>query len=371
MLEQLDRSTGVSTPLLAEASSSPLILLGSANGWLVWLQFDPAKPIANSSPHHNVTTVKRTWSLHYLSVTSLFQPNTFTLVKPMTLASSKFSQDSNWVHTPIQGIWFVNNRLLVAAIDENGISRLLSYQLDTVKRTSPGVIATASSGHVFTSPTANNDGTEIYWSDEWQTADGTLHSNIWTQQTSTVPNPLHGRWVPHTVTIKQLFLADGMTFYPQIVDNTLFLLSTLSDTAQATPGATPATTPTQTTIPILPITSRADPNIYLAPVDASVGGRLLMLPLDDPNAVPTQVNTGEAWSPQVGSDFVFWQSNQGYQMFDVDTASPVSVGNVIKGADFLTVNGDTAVWTADDGSNTTNDTNPLVTLLAFNWPTKP
>lgn len=371
MLEQLDRRTGVSTPLLAEASSNPLIVLGSANGWLVWLQFDPAKPISNSLPHHNVVIVKRTWSLHYLSLSSLFQPDTFAPVKPLTLASGKFITDSNWVHTPIQGIWFINNSLLVATIDENGVSRLLSYQLDAVKHTSPTEIATASPGHVFTSPTANNDGTEIYWSDEWQSDDGTLHSNIWTQQISQVPNPFHGRWSAHTITVKQLFLADGTTFYPQVVDNSLFLLSTSMDTAQATPGATLAPTPISTTTPITPITSRADPDVYLAPFDSSVRGRLLMLPLDEPNAVPTQVNSGQAWSPQAGTDFVLWQSNQGYQMFDVDTASPVSVGNVINGAHFLAVNGDTAIWTADDGTNTANATNPLVTLLAFNWPTKP
>ena len=58
-------------------------------------------------------------------------------------------------------------------------------------------------------------------------------------------------------------------------------------------------------------------------------------------------------------------------MFDVATTSVVSVGNVLDGAHFLAVNGDTTVWIADNVTNTTNSANPPVTLLAFNWPTKP
>jgi hypothetical protein len=372
MLEQLDRGTGISTPLLASASASPLIVLGSTNDWLVWLQFDPAKPSGKNLPHHSLATTKRTWSLHYLSLTSsLLQPEAITPAMPLTLASGTFKQSSDWVYTPIQGIWFIHNTLLVASIDANGVSHLLSYQMGAPKNTHPTEIATASPGHVFTSPTANDVGTEIFWSDEWQTDDGLLHSDIWTQQVSEVPDPMHGRWAVHTVTVQQLFYSSGTKFYPEIVDNTLFLLSTSDATNTAEASATPAITPTPTTTPNTPITSRADPSIYIAPVDTTVRGRLLMLPLDDPNAVPTQINSGEAWSPQVGTDFVLWQSDQGYQMFDVDTTSPVSVGNELAGAHFLAVNGDTTVWIADNGNNTTDTTNPLVTLLAFNWPTKP
>ena len=378
MLEQMDRRAGVSTPLLTSASASPLIVLGSANGWLVWLQFDPAKPSTNHKnlSHHNLPVVKRTWSLHYLSLTSLLQPEIFAPAEPLTLASGTFNQGSgpDWIYTPVQGIWFIQNSLLVASIDENGISRLSSYQLDAPNHTISKAIATASPGHVFTSPTANEDGTEIYWSDEWRTDDGVLHSNIWTQQVSEVPNPLHGRWGEHTVTVKQLFRANSASFSPEVVDNTLFLLSTTdaTDTAQATPGTTPATIPTgvPTTIPNTPITSWADSSIYIAPIDRSVRGWLLMLPLDDPTATPTEVNAGQAWSLQVGTDFVLWQSDQGYQMFDVATTSAVSVGNVLDGARFLAVNGDTTVWTIDVPTNVSDNTNPAVTLLAFNWPTK-
>jgi len=382
MLEQLDRRTGVSMPLLDSAGASPLIVLGSANGWLVWLQFDPAvlpRFIAGNSFHHNSHVVKRTWSLHYLSLSSLLQSSIFTPVEPLTLDSGTFIQGSgpDWIYTPVQGIWFIQNTLLVATIDGNNISHLMSYQLDAPKHSTPIEIATASPGHVFTSPTANDDGTKIYWSDEWRNGDGMLDSNIWTQQVSEVPNPFHGRWADHTVTVKQLFISDGMSFFPEVVDNTLFMLSTAkaTNTIQATTGTTPATTPIATsapaTTPNTPTISWADPGVYIASVDRSVRGRLLMLPADDPTPATIQVNSGQAWSPQVGTDFVLWQSDQGYQMFDVDTTSMVSVGNVLDSAHFLAVNGDTTVWTANNVTNMTNEAYPPVTLLAFNWPTKP
>ncbi len=374
MLEQLDRHTGESTPLLPAASASPLIILGSSPDWLVWLQFDPAK--SNGNHIHKLPLAKRTWSLHYLSLSPFLQGDSLgaTRGEPLTLTSGTFNQGSGWVYTPVQDIWFLQNKLLVAMIDANGISHLLSYQLDAPTHTPPTEIATASPGHVFTSPTATSDGTAIYWSDEWRTDDNVLHSNIWTEQVSEVPNPGHGRWAPHTMIVTQLFRSDGASFYPQIADNTLFLLSNtdVTNTGQATPGTTPSTTPTATAVPtIAPVTPTiawADPGVYIAPTDTSVHGKLLMLPLAAPRATPMQISGGEAWSPQAGTDFVLWQSDQGYQMFDAATASPITVGTALDGARFLAVNGDTTVWALPDAANTTNVTNLQATLLAFNWP---
>jgi len=375
MLEQLDRKTRVSIPLLATASTSPLILLGSSDNWLVWLQFDPPKPANN---HRNLTNhepllLTRTWSLHYLS---LLAPG-----EPLTLTSGTFNQSTspNWANTPVQGIWFLQNTLLVATIDANGISRLSSYQLDSVGRVTPTEIATASSDHVFTSPTATSDGTEIYWSDEWRSDDGLLHSNIWTQQISQVSNPYHGPWSAnmHMITVKQLFLSDGASFHPQVVDDRLFLLRTAPyplATTPGTPGVPPASTPVATVAPTstadTPLTSWADSTIYAAPYDAPVRGMLFMVPLDDPNnQLPKQVNTtGQAWGPQAGTDFVLWQSDGGFAMYDVNVDTSVTVGHVLDGARFLAVNGSTTVWTIDSPSSTTNRPGLTATLLVFNWP---
>jgi len=97
---------------------------------------------------------------------------------------------------------------------------------------------------------------------------------------------------------------------------------------------------------------------------------LFMVPLDDPNnPLPKQVNTtGQAWEPQAGTDFVLWQSDGGFAMYDVNVGTSVTVGHVLDGARFLAVNGSTTVWTINSPSSTTNRPGLTATLLVFNWP---
>lgn len=366
MLERLDRATNISTPLLPFASANPLIVLGSANGSLVWLQFDSLHPNASL------------WSLHYLS---LEQQQQITLGIPTDseiLLKGSFDQDTapSWITTPVQGIWYMKNSLLVAMTDSNGISHLLRLQLDTPGKPLVKEIASAVPGHIFTSPTANSDGSQIYWSEEWLSNHGILYSNIWTQQVVAATNPFHGPWAPHTDIIKQLFSSDGMSFRPQVVDNTLFMLSTASqnNSTQSTPTSTGTATPTPSPSP-LPnpsAISRADISIYAAPLDTSVRGTILMLPLnDDPTAQPTAMNTtGLASSLQAGAGFALWQGDKGYEMYDVSLGSDVNVGNIFDGSTFLAVNETTAVWMLNSVSSATSNASPSITLMAFNWPAK-
>ncbi len=379
MLERLDRATNISTPLLPFASANPLIVLGSAHGSLVWLQFDGLKPkpqnnLLKYGLHPNVSL----WSLHYLS---LEQQQQITLGIPTDseiLLKGTFDQDTapSWVTTPVQGIWYMQNSLLVAMTDSNGVSHLLRYRLDALGKPLAKEIATAVPGHILTSPTANSDGSQIYWSEEWLSNRGILYSNIWTQQVVAATNPFHGLWAPHTVIVKQLFSSDGMSFRPQVVDNTLFMLSTASqnNSTQATPASTGTATPAPSPSPI-PNTSaisRTDISIYAAPLDASVRGTILMLPLNyDPTALPTAINTtGLASSLQAGTGFVLWQGDKAYEMYDVSLGSDVTVGNIFDGSTFLAVNGITAVWMVNSASSTTSHASPSITLMAFNWPAK-
>ena len=387
MLERLDRSTKISTPLLNTSSPSPLIVLGSSNGWLLWLQFDASKTIAQvNTIHHPLHALLRTWSVHYLRVgPSLNTTNTTSVAippGPMTLLSGTFNQEvaPDWVHTPIQGIWFVGNTLLVAMIDGNGISHLLSYQLDTKNNSPITEIAKASPGHIFTSPTANTDGTQIFWAEEWRTDDGNLHSNIWTQQITEGPMPTRGRLIEHPLITKELFLQDGMSFRPVVTDSSLIFLST-APTASVTSTATDSTatvspspiasavaTPNTSNIPGI---SRADSSIYTAPLDNGIRGNVLLLPLDgNPLTLPTQINNlGMASSLQVGTDFVLWQNDDGsYGMYDVPAKTDINVGSVLDGAQFLAINGSTAAWTVDTTTDPSNTTTPATTLSAFNWP---
>ncbi|GAC1349460.1 MAG: hypothetical protein NVSMB27_22810 [Ktedonobacteraceae bacterium] len=398
MLSQLDRATKISTPLLATVSSSPLIVLGSNYDWLVWIQLDATQISTHGTiPNRPVHTFLQTWSLRYLSLIPQSVRDNSVPNQPRTLLSGTFDQNTTpgWVHTPVQGIWFIQNTLLVAMVDNSGVSHLVRYPLDENSNFSATEIAKAEADHLFTSPTANSDGTQIYWGDEWRTDDGNLHSNIWTQQVVEAPVPAHGKAVRYLMTIKQLFSQNGMSFRPAVVNNALFLLSTANGPmlTQATPTTTPVATSTSSALATVvatpntntpPTTAWANSSFYTQALDAGIHGTLLMFRLvgssdssngfvgtDSSSAVPTIVGgIGSTFALQAGRDFVLWQSDDGsYGMFDARSRTPITVGEVLVGAQFLAVNGDTAVWSTDSTTGTPNNSsNSLATLMAFDWP---
>ena len=404
MLEQLDLKTGRSEALLPSASSSELILLGYSHGWLVWLQLDPSKPLVLKHTYTNgmeITT--RTWSLHALQ-TGVSSQTPLVAPSPITLLSGTFNDSTAplWVHTPVQGIWFTNKALLVATVDQQGTSRLLSIHLPTTAqdKLQTTEIAIASNGHILTSPTATQDGSEILWSEEWQDTNGTLHSDIWQQQTLQT-RPANIPWQPKTITFTSLLFGDGMSFEPQIVNNTLFLLSTNSnsvnggsaslgaaDSTSSAVGSLQGTTPTASSVPTVTPTPNTATNptaargpipqqnstIYVPPADVSVQGVVLALPLNGSATAPTALtNTAQAFSLQAGADFLLWQTASGYQMYDTTADAPIKVGTSANGALFLAVSGHTAVWLNSPDSNppTTGkgSVGNTVSFSTFNWPT--
>ncbi|HEU5374154.1 MAG TPA: hypothetical protein VFV38_01825 [Ktedonobacteraceae bacterium] len=404
MLMQFDRNTQLSKPLLETASSSPLIILSASNSWLVWLEYARPQPTthgdwASADKHHSP---QRTWSLHYLSLLPQQPTNTNQssnqgattgqtsdnspmqkgkLTKPTeqadfsnttTLTQGIFDSMTapGWATTPIQGTSLHGDTLLVAQIDQKGISHLENYHLDQVSKSTSGqVIATAPPGHILSWPTTNSDGTQTYWSDEWIAANGILHSNIWQQETFEQTVRYRGHVEERTFNTQQLFLADGMSFQPQIVNNTLLFLSTsevtVSDQGEVRPnGISLPLSATDADVQFIP---RTDPNIYAAPIDASIHGTLFMIPLDG-IAVGTESmlgTVGQTTSFQAGSNYVIWRDNAGYQMYDVQHQSNVVVGTMLNNADLLMVNGNTTLWWSNNDTGTTQG---KLSLLAFNWP---
>ena len=375
MLEALDRKTNISTELLPTASASPLIVLGSDTNWLVWLQFDQPNLVAHGKfiqPY--AQSQLRTWSLHFLSLA----PQQLTATSPtipMTLSSGIFDQNNapSWVHTPVQGIWLHNNTLLVATTNQSGTAHLVNYTLAETGKPTLTTIATASTGHVFTSPTATSNGNQLFWADEWRTSDGILHSNIWTQQTF-LAALTHGRMARQTETIQQIFLDGGMSFHPVIANNMLFLLNTANTTnTLGVPTATATSTPAIVATPstLVPDATWADVSTYPVQLEDEVVGSLLSYPLDgDPNSLPDQIAV-DATSLQAGTTFVLWQTKDGYNMYNAVTKTSVITNDVLSGAHFLSVNASTAIWIQANASGTDNAGNPTVTLMAFNWPRPP
>jgi hypothetical protein len=396
MLEEFDTQSNFSVPLLATESTSPLIVLGSAQNWLVWLQLGNPKPI--STKHSQVTgQQEQTWSLQalYLDSTNQTTDQTSTgIPTPITLLKDTFSQATApaWVNSPVQGIWFTQNGLLVTALDARGNSHLWQFQLNPQKASAPIQLASVSGGHILTSPTADSDDTNIYWSEEWQTSDGVLHSNIWAQQTDVIPPAQHGKWVPRIQTNQSQFTNDGMSFHPQLVNDTLFYLTTnpavatgvtpqANGSATGTPATTAPTTPAVATPAASPMaqaqasTTNIDTTIPAPAADASIQGTLLAVFPEDTQ--PTAMDTsGLASVPQGGTRFILWQNSaKGMEMYDVATRTPVTVKDVVPtNASFLTVNGDSAVWTVNANSSSTANNagleGPAAMFSTFSWPSK-
>ena len=402
MLEQMDIKTRISTPLLTGTNLGTLILLGSANDQLLWLQLDTPKMVSHKhSGSHPTDVQERTWKLYALALPTDGVTN--AVKNPIQLLQGTFVADKvpSWVYTPIQGISFAQNALLMAWLDGNGLSHLTRYTFVQQAHTDTTEIATVGDGHILTSPTSTLDGTSLYWAEEWLTADNVLHSNVWSQQTVVVPAQ-HGKWITQSQTSTFLLRDDEMSFHPQVVTDTLFLLSTngtwtantsntpspvqatttVTAMARLTPMATASANMTANTAgpSTLTVTNRVDPTIYLPQIDALVRGTLrafstnnsveLKLPLDGNS-------DGLVAAPQGGNRFLLWQSsNNRVNMFDAQAQLPVNIGAtaITQDAKFLAVNGDTAVWFApaqtDNVGNQSADNGPTITFQMFNWPSK-
>lgn len=402
MLMQFDRRTQTSKPLLDTPTSDSLILLSVSNSWLVWLQYSRPQYVA---PTHlpqdsSFSSPRRSWSLHYLSL--LPQPSQSTQAqstdgKTQQSGSTKTSQSlvndpdlvdmpatylldqgvfdnttaPSWVSTPVAGSWLIgdSDTLLVTLVDQKGISHLVSYQLgQSGKAAQSQQLASAPAGHVFAWPTADSNGLEMYWADEWVTPDGTLHSNIWQQQTSEQTVRYHGQMEEMDTHTQQLYMSDGLSFQPQVVNDTLFFLSTsevrVEGQGDVEPNGIPF--PTSATDAAVQFTPRTDTAIYPATLDSSVHGTVFMVPLSG-TAVGTESTlgtVGQSTGFRAGSTYIIWQDSTGYQMYDVQRQSDVVLGDTLNGASLLVVNGDTALWLS---SNATGSSASKLFMRTFTW----
>ncbi|GAC1624068.1 MAG: hypothetical protein NVS4B11_19200 [Ktedonobacteraceae bacterium] len=381
MLEQVNGTPkdAISTPLLATSSHSPLFVLGASQQWLIWLQFDaPQRGIQSPhAKHARTSSLTRSWSLNALSLATP-QNTVHPFGNTITLQHGNFDTATipSWIHTPIQGLWFIQqDTLLVTAIDAKGEAQLVRYELDAHQDMTSTPIAMTSGGHVLTSPTATADGMRIFWSEEWFASDLQPHSNIWMQETTKAVTLEHGAWRPTVTVDKQLFRADEVSFHPQVVNDTLFLVSTAdpSVVTQRTPSATGTsvvhTEVTSTPVSTAPVTSRFT-NIYSSQIDESIHGMLLAIALDDSAARPTTLSSDSTSAAlQAGTRFLIWQSSTGYQMYDAVAKLSIVVKDSTKDATFLAVNADAAVWVVGENTSTKDTPNvQTATFKTFNWP---
>lgn len=403
MLMEFNRATQTSKPLLDSPSSDPLIVLSVSHSWLVWLQYSRSQPASHvhQPDVSDYYTLPRAWKVNYLSLLpapqntgsvqsqsasgtnqgshkkgSANQPlvNDPELVDmPITYQLEEGSFDSSaapsWVNSPIAGSWLIGDTdtLLLTQIDSKGISHLESYQLSlNPKAVQIHEIASAPAGHILAWPTATSTGLQLYWAEEWINPDGTFQSNIWQQQTSEQSQRSRGQVEEVSTSTQQLFQGDGLSFQPQVVDNTLFFLSTSEIKVESQdvvePNGIPF--PASATDRDVLSTPRTDTGIYAAPPDASVHGTLLMVPLNGPAIGVTSMlgTVGQSTGYQAGSSYVIWQDSNGYQMYDADRQTDVVMGDTLNNASLLVVNGDTTLWLTGPQADA------KLRLMAFTWP---
>jgi hypothetical protein len=404
-LEQLDKNTRESKSLLPAPSTDELFILGSSAHWLVWLQISPlptlqtqtsATPTPDAAPpdEQKSTTPNpnRQWGLFATYIgTPLTQPlddHTMMTIIPKQV----FDPNSvpNWVNKPAQGVWLNDSQLLVAMIDEKGVSYLLSYQLEPGKTPQKTEIANTSNGHIFTSPTVSSDNQNLYWGDEWFTDQGELKGDIWTLQQA---NTLSTGTTPTNTPIPtpHRFQSDEMSFRPQMVADNLFFLSenplnntasaTVTPTVTTTPGTTPTSPPTATpgtTATPTPIDPKAflggdvkiDPGVFTPQLDDAIRGRVRAFTTNGmPEELPQLDSNRIVSALQGGSRYLIWQnSGNAFEMYDVIGKYPVNVGSGIipSNAAFVNVNATTGVWVENNNNNGSNSN--TVTLHTFVWP---
>ncbi len=405
---QFDPTTQISTPLLATPSNDPLIVLAASDHWLVWLEYDRPQLVAHGAVPDPTGRYApdRAWTLNYLALPLL---NTANGESPATAPSAASNSqltptpiatqgketphksgvsasaptaqillqgifDSatapSWVSSPISGVWLNGDTLLVAHLDQQGVSSLSSYELGQTGAAASVTIAQAAPGHILTWPSSDTSGMNLYWADEWSDANAVLHSNVWERQTSEQAEHEHSYPYLQSTYTQQLLFDDGMSFQPQVVDETLFFLSTSEvvvsqQGAVQEPDGTPF--PTAATDRSVMITPRTDQTVYLEPADAAVHGTIFMLPLDGANAGNESMlgTVGQSTAFQAGSTFIVWQDNTGYRMYDVDSQSEVMLGSTLDNAALLSVNDGTTCWLAD---NAVDPSGSQLTMMVYNWP---
>ncbi|HET8846951.1 MAG TPA: RseA family anti-sigma factor [Ktedonobacteraceae bacterium] len=398
MLMQFNRNTKISKPLLAVGSNEPLVVIAASDTWLIWLEYDRAQstPFSSMPEFDNHHSPERSWSLYYLSLlpptqsTSGSIPSTHVtptgndgqqdqaqqgqsvqvdVPTPVLLTRGVFDKNTapGWVTGPLQGTWLMGDTLLVAQIDQKGTSYLKSYLLGETGKNARGVvIAKASGGHVLTWPTANNTGTSLYWGEEWVSESGVLHGNIWQRQESVESTGFHGyvkNMVSHT---QKVLLNDGLSFQPQVVNDTLFFMSTsevrISSQERMEPNGIPL--PNSVIDPSVTFTARTDQRIYPALADASLHGTIFALPFDGPRVGNETIlgTVGQSTSFQAGNSYIVWKDNRGYNMYDLNRQSEVAMGDTLADASLLVVSGTTTLWL--DNNQAANK----LTFMAYNWP---
>ena len=335
MLEELNRRTHLSAPLLPAPVSTALSLDGWARGWVLWMQGSPG--------------AKTGWELHATEISPALPGAGPTL---LLLRSGQDGPDGKVV--ALHGLHASGLTVLLAEELADGRGQLVSLDLTYGATAARSVLATTDPNTLIMDPTS--DGTVDYWAETWTDVDGTLYSNIWRLQPGGFPVEV---------------TTNASSFSPMIVAGKLvWLEEPLSQNGAFLAGHAP---PSPTPIPVSTLAPGGG-----STSTAPVAGILWSEDLQDANS---QADLGASprtaisdpnrlvLLPQAGATFVVWQ-NSGGDVYLYDLAHPGQsqyLNSSITNPLVLAVSPTAVLWvTADPQDSSQAPTKTTINLL--DWP---
>ncbi len=340
MLEEFNIQTQKSTALLTKPVAGPLELEGWAQSWVLWAQGNP------SLAGH--------WQLEATQLSPALSGAASTL----SLLGGNQAGPGGVVKA-LHGICTLGATVFLAEELANGHGQLVSLDLTHQADTSPSVIATNDiPDHVIATPTATIDATTgdltVYWVDQWQDLDGTLHGNI--QRVTPAVSP-----EVETVT------TNGVSFNPMIVQGKLIWLE--AQTAQTANVAT-----NQQAAAALTPTPTATPNGSVPP-QRQLAGILWAETLDgraDLDAGPKTAISGTnvlVSNPQAGATFVFWQDGKGnYSLYNLSDGHTQPLNSYINNPLVVMVSPHAVLWVTADSPNGNQSGGIKTSINQLLWP---
>lgn len=324
MLEEFNIQTQKSTALLPAPVAGPLLLEGWAQSWVLWAQGNP------SLAEH--------WELD----ATQFSPALSGAASRLTLLRGDQAGPGGTVKA-LHGISTLGATVFLAEELADGHGQLVSLDLTHQAEATRSVIATAEApDHLIATPTATIDATTgvltVYWVDQWQDADGTLHGNI-------------QRLTPGVSPVVETVTTNGVSFDPLIVQGKLIWLEEQPAQPSAPTASQPAPTltPTPTATPdgIHATQSRITGTLWVEPLD----GRPDLDTAPKNTAPKTAISgTDELISdPQAGATFVVWKDKNGdYHLYDVPNNHAQALNDSITNPLVVSVSPNAILWVTSE-----------------------
>jgi hypothetical protein len=274
-----ERGTSRTLALPGAQTTGALILRAVTNSWVIWQ--------AGSGQ------AAQPWTLW---------------ASPLQASGTALSLADNQSASALTGIWAQGNIVLAAYATASDGGELARFDLAAGHAApAPLIIARAQAPtHVLADPSLS--GTTYYWSEAWEDASSSVHSDLWSMDGASAP---------------QALTSGGTAFAPRVTDGTLLWV----DGSGTAPAAA------------------ASAEQVLSLVSGVLQERGL------PSGSARQVAPdAQASSLEVAGSLVLWREGAQLHTYDLSRGAPSQVDGAVRGAGFASANGTALTWGQTDSS---------------------